>query len=89
MYVVSSSNDAVPGRTYCHANLTAFLPSTSTDRPEHTIQRCSPSPPQDIKAANVLLTAGAVAKLSDVGLSRLQKHSFLTHTGAITGTFSW
>ncbi|PSC67771.1 Serine threonine-kinase CTR1 [Micractinium conductrix] len=43
----------------------------------------------DIKAANVLLTAGAVAKLSDVGLSRLQKHSFLTHTGAITGTFSW
>ena len=48
----------------------------------------TPQPPQDIKAGNVLLTDRGVAKLADVGTSRLQTHTFLSEL-PLVGTFAW
>ena len=38
---------------------------------------------------NVLLTYRGAAKLSDVGLSRLQTKTYLSDLPSVVGTFSW
>lgn len=42
----------------------------------------------DIKSSNILLTASGSAKLTDVGLSRLQTKTFLSDLDHIVGTFA-
>lgn len=44
---------------------------------------------QDVKGGNVLLTDRGVAKLADVGTSRLQTHTFLSELPGVVGTFDW
>jgi len=42
----------------------------------------------DVKSSNVLLTSGGVAKLADVGLSRMQTRTYLSALPMV-GTFDW
>jgi hypothetical protein len=37
----------------------------------------------------VLLTASGAAKLADVGISRLQTHTYLSDLPGMIGTFAW
>jgi len=79
---------ALPARLHYLPAPPACLPACLPYLP--SFSACLPSflSPQDIKSANILLTATGTAKLADVGFAKQKQNTFLSDV-PLVGTFAW